>query len=741
LFILGKEELDGTIELCLAYSDALIGDHARSFALCAAVGYLSNAIQAQSKSVSKLIPKILQSLSKSVLLDDYLARALVRWLSTAPLNIVDLVSRSILPNLQYMTENDKLKVTQVYYTMSKSRLTKLPRTFLSCIRGLVSEQLLDQYCDVMLEATKDGSFSSSFALLGIVKSLQEFLDRDTRLSRRSHFVMKKKLLLQLLAEANEDSLLLLGELLQIDSTLVDIADEGLVRKFLEKTPTILHQKYLSYEAYMQDSIETIYFSSNGQVSRATSHLLARIMMQQDYAFISQFFGFLSRMFVDFQDHCDSEFCLSPHSNPTNPQQARMWKFLKTVLFSYLLITESFCKGLVPCMRTPISRENVLHIKSSIFSVLYSLQSMHFVTVRFGLGGLPLFESQIAVICAFAVRYGFVQSFIEKYKIPPSGIQELDIRSSMIHHSGLSFFLQLIKNTIYFIEDQVLEHDVEPLLWKNFLVKVSNQGAPLESLKLDVRDLSHVACLQLFSLSYLQKNAIRRLTLPYVQVLIENLDKGIDLDLVREAFKSVMKGLSDFSPSVTEKFLSARFKISSDTDVAQSSIDIRTSELVPQFNDIDQKEWIEEAAELAWECVQALVLYIYDPPPRESTLPVLKDVNLSKPFSQISLLLILFEQIPVIAFSKLEELLQLVSDLMLHGFHDEGFGVVRSRELSPLWNALFDAISDPNRVDYSRRYDCVVWYLDLYDKASKLNPLSHVQNSTSTRPTTPIKARL
>jgi hypothetical protein len=737
----GKEELDGTTELCLRYCDNYsIPNEDKSMAICAALGYCVNAMKAQSDTFSKLEKMILLSISKGVLWDDNLARALVRFLSSSTFHTIAVMSNTILPNLQYKSNNDKFQVTQVYYTMSRNQLARFPpQSLLSCLRGSETDQRIQEYSESILLVMQDFGVSISFALLGIVKSLQEYVNQDTRISRKNYSIIKKQFLQRLLADLTVDSLLLLAELIQIDSQLVELIDATHTHRFLTAFPALWIESFVSYESYMQDSKESIYFSSNGLVSRTIGQLVTRLLTQQEFAGLARFFDSLAQKFADFEKYCDHEFCDSHHSEPTNERQAKLWKFLKTVLFSYLLITESFCKGLVRLMGIPCSKEITVSVQSSVFCILSSLRNMHFVTARFGLGGLPLFETQIAVICAFAVRSGMIEPLFKEFKVQAS--LKLDDQNSMVRHCRLSFSLQVLKHIIHFLDDTTLEVEVEPLLKKHFVVEVGNQGLPLDLIKKDIRDLSHIACLNLFSLSFLQKNAIRRLTIPYVQILIENWNNGIDSDLVREAMRSVVKGLSDFSPSVTEKVLSARFKKVLEADVVESSIHLPATELTPEYQSSEQDEWKAEAAELAWQCIQALVLYLHDPPLRDSTVSILKDPNMAKAFSQTALLLILFDQIEVIAFQKLQELLQLVSDLMLHGFDDEGFGIVRSQELSPLWNALFDAISDPNRVDYSRRYDCVVWYLDLYNKAGKLPPNTATVTTRPASVAVSMKARL
>jgi hypothetical protein len=535
---------------------------------------------------------------------------------------------------------------------------------------------------------------------------------------------------------SKETLLVFGELLQIDHEILKDVNPALLDKFATKAAKIFVDEYLKpsqeIEGVLLDnspapspSLDSIYFVSLSRVSRSLSHSLGLLLSHNAYEPVLEFLMVFSGFVTLFPQFCSPVFAEFIHTDQSKSNMVYGWKYLKAILFSSLLLTEHLSSHLKRRLGAHLDEKETRSLGDLLSSVFKCYHSLHFITIRFGVGGLPLFENQIGVYCAMMVllkKHPLLVKHFQPDRNEQQTLETLETNDLVLYFSNVSFYLQLMKHCLPFLESKTIEQKILPYLWDFFVPPIQNSTStnpPKLSLRVELRDLSHMVCLTMYSYSFLYIPIIDQVTIPYIQLVVENINNRIDLELAREIFKGVIKGLSDFSPSVKDKALATRFQISEEADLADSKSDLGS------FKEIDEpivtKEWKDRAADLAWECVQVLVFYIHEPPTLKANNPVLKNETVASTFQQSCLLLILFDQISIIAFSKLVSLLNVISELMLDGFDGDGFGIVKSKELSPLWNSLFDCISEPNRVDYSRRYDCVVWYLDLYDQASQRIP--------------------
>lgn len=130
-------------------------------------------------------------------------------------------------------------------------------------------------------------------------------------------------------------------------------------------------------------------------------------------------------------------------------------------------------------------------------------------------------------------------------------------------------------------------------------------------------------------------------------------------------------------------------------------------------------------------------------------------TLSREIIRTSLATILFSQIPFISLEKLDDFLEIVEVILLGRTDrtesiniadpaslasvEQPLGIVRDVDNSLVWKTVFAAVSDPNLIDYGRRYHCIVWYTRIYDEAKKKGLYAASRSPTST--VAPIKAKL
>ncbi|KAI8910312.1 hypothetical protein EDD86DRAFT_269949 [Gorgonomyces haynaldii] len=104
---------------------------------------------------------------------------------------------------------------------------------------------------------------------------------------------------------------------------------------------------------------------------------------------------------------------------------------------------------------------------------------------------------------------------------------------------------------------------------------------------------------------------------------------------------------------------------------------------------------------------------------ESIQDIRIPVNILYIMRQQQLLLVLFHTTSSIHVRLLPYLLDQIERVMLEG---PQLGVVRDIEKSLIWKQLYDLISDPNDIDYSRRNLLGMWYLSMHMRARDITPL-------------------
>ena len=192
-----------------------------------------------------------------------------------------------------------------------------------------------------------------------------------------------------------------------------------------------------------------------------------------------------------------------------------------------------------------------------------------------------------------------------------------------------------------------------------------------------------------------------------------------MKFAQESFPKVITGLCDFGPERENRFIFGNEYLFEDEDELYESnnSERRSLTIIPLES---QDDWAHEALEIAWESILFVVKSIQEAD---------KTHGVTRETIRVSLCTILFGTISTIGLAKLEDLLQVIEILLLGGspfgaekpFHklvdgDLKLGIVENMKSSLIWKSLYESVSEPLMIDYSRRERCVIWYLDVYKKA-------------------------
>jgi hypothetical protein len=371
----------------------------------------------------------------------------------------------------------------------------------------------------------------------------------------------------------------------------------------------------------------------------------------------------------------------------------------------------------------------------------------------------LFETQQAIFAAavlkFSLRDGSKSSGLQFQVLDEL---QLGLREGKVQDikqgSKLLFFLLQITNFLDFLGDDYISNRVIPLinlylLQEHSIESNSNTSIPL-NLSQDISHISHKIWGNLHQASTIHQNTIRVHGINYVEYLLKHVNNGITLDLAKEMLRQLINGLCDFSPAFDHPFLQNSPNRLTTTDVVDESLNREKQGFVFDFPEIShhlQTQWAKEALEIAWSYILIVILFIKEP---LGTMKMIRNTDIGannqlvKEIFRVGMCTILFAQISSIGIEKLPELLQIIEGLMLGNPAEkervEALGIVRNMSASALWTALFEAISDPNEVDYARRASCVTWYLELYSQAS-LAAKSLPKSAQGVQDSFPIKAKL
>jgi hypothetical protein len=152
-----------------------------------------------------------------------------------------------------------------------------------------------------------------------------------------------------------------------------------------------------------------------------------------------------------------------------------------------------------------------------------------------------------------------------------------------------------------------------------------------------------------------------------------------------------------------------------------SDDIKESITQPSVIDEHVKEqWILKAHGICWQGINMLVDAI------KTTSPISRRGQLNNKSNQpkftitsdsyqLKLFDILFSLIEFVPLNKLTLLLGIIKKLLL----GDGYGPLIQIENSSFWKVLYDNVSTSDAIDYNRRKEVFVWYLELLKEISLL----------------------
>ncbi|KAI8902860.1 hypothetical protein BC833DRAFT_144922 [Globomyces pollinis-pini] len=425
--------------------------------------------------------------------------------------------------------------------------------------------------------------SSAFALLGIIVSLRTRKSTKKSISTSALDRFEKKLFSMLThVDITVNRALLFGELCsdpfykisvneeeneKLLYPLIDILfnNEG----FLKSTESFFQDLYLLANKTALDTeinrsltlkLESAQFKSLGRIAKAISTYMNHIMSSETdhYFFIYTIFSRM-KLFVEELSHKweKSGFGdLPSQEKAVNSISDGVWKYFKAILFTCLMLTDSYASFLQKqfLKRDSVSMDHYEDLKSTIQCILATLHSLHFITCKFGLGGLSLFDDQISIFSASILKI-CTQSSLNNYhtKLLESLFGQLTNECIVSNQAILSkqlFYLIIVRNLFDFVGNAYILNRILPfikarLICPTHISRVSKTQNPIENLILDSVDLSHTIYLKLFDSSTLHRHLVRDHCLPYAHILLENFNHGVDLELLKEGFKGMIRGLSDF----------------------------------------------------------------------------------------------------------------------------------------------------------------------------------------------------
>ncbi|KAJ3323724.1 hypothetical protein HDV06_001454 [Boothiomyces sp. JEL0866] len=674
------------------------------------------------------------------------------------------ISHSLLQSTKHLDISELLRILQIYYHVTETKaqnydLLQKGVTIGKCLSYYASGAWMDentppQFVLDMQAGTTGSSESSAFALVGVIRALQNRREKHLKSSHRQLRIAEGELILKLDKLDNADyTVLLFGEVMaksQLDLAElrkeIDLAafadscirsitrsenflllNDNTFRDLGDVNSLNIQQLFAFFDSKTKP--DSVFFSTLGRASKAIALVIDVLLKEGKYSQVESLFdnlkSFSSSLSISWQDSAFSS--VEPNK----------------VLFSYLVIIDPFANHIKKryLKLNDIQPSVVLPM---VRSILVALQSLNFIITRFGSGGLPQFESIYAVLIATILKISTLPEFSSQNRytldLLLENISSVEINSNPTLLARQSFYLQTCGKFIDFIGDEYIEKILEfakPRLIPLSSPKNSAILTENEISLLDLTESAHSVCLDLFATSTLHQKIVREFTIPYIELLLSNL-RVLDVDLVKESFKRVVRGLCDFSGIYDHPIQKKRsLLVFEDESFKFNIIDEPDYEFKAHVDDLDHELWAKEATELAWKAVLLLVDFIVVP---SKVLPLKQDTNHLKgsvedmlhfnkemidSSNQIRLLNVLFEQISTVSLSKLPELLSLIRKLMLYGpkmeGEFEGFGISMDGSNSIIWTALFDPISDHSRVDYTRRYDIVVWYLSLYKEAMAIRP--------------------
>nr|KAJ3420426.1 hypothetical protein HK105_005680 [Polyrhizophydium stewartii] len=384
--------------------------------------------------------------------------------------------------------------------------------------------------------------------------------------------------------------------------------------------------------------------------------------------------------------------------------------------------------------------------------------LHFITSQYGLEGFDQWTRWMAVFCSAVARVPGASEALALRCLPgpPLAGPELKLLAEQV--------FPLARPYAAMAHEKAADADWKP-----------------DVDTLDAFDASHSLHLKLFECSSLHRALACSMAPAYVGTLLNLFPKRVDAEMLGLCFGTVIKAFGQvfFSGAIEPSALilgrSHQRHALGDAQTPggePAASEANTSDVVLRAADVaasDHAAASEERVASGWEgldlearkvaqaCIDLLLQRIHDlsehsgpaargaggsiqasPSPLSegaaaTLVPKLSDaakrarvadiLAASEAVSRVvlhdQLLMVLFEQLNTVSLLLLPDLMAEIADLLIGNDARGIAGCGLTKAHSPLWQALFKAVSEDGRVDYTRRLHLVEWYMDLHATATSL----------------------
>ena len=443
-----------------------------------------------------------------------------------------------------------------------------------------------------------------------------------------------------------------------------------------------------------------------------------------------------------REFCDcTYFEGTPVDQNSAKTRGKLIKYFKSLLFSVIVLVEPVSLYLQSSLLThtisSISKiESIIPLIELPLSIYFNL---NIITHLSGMRSFGTLEKQMTIFSASLVKISiFDPTHIQVHMrfIESMHSNVLETPASLLDFCKLNFYIFLASKMVHFLENSYLEGKVLLIANKN-LILLDDPLSPLGAVKSDTRDLCHMIWTKIFSSSILHQNTIRILGKEYALTLFDMVHNGIDLKLAEEQFSIILRGLCDFSPAKEHPLVFSADLMNFFSSSLSSNNNSVNSLPIPVITLQQKDEWLEEADNFSWDVVLELIDRIEKHHKVNSKLissksSLISNSVLAQEINRTSLCTILFHAIGTISLKRLDILLELIEGILVGqpslksdeqnssdiSNNRPTLGIVRDLDSSLIWRRLFKLISEPNSIDYSRRQKCVLWYIQIFDKAKK-----------------------
>ncbi|KAL2918604.1 hypothetical protein HK105_202005 [Polyrhizophydium stewartii] len=405
--------------------------------------------------------------------------------------------------------------------------------------------------------------------------------------------------------------------------------------------------------------------------------------------------------------------------------------------------------------------------------------LHFITSQYGLEGFDQWTRWMAVFCSAVARVPGASEALALRCLPGPPLAGPELKRARVLFFLLLASRLLRSLPTELLAEQVfpLARPYAAMAHE----KAADADWKPDVDTLDAFDASHSLHLKLFECSSLHRALACSMAPAYVGTLLNLFPKRVDAEMLGLCFGTVIKAFGQvfFSGAIEPSALilgrSHQRHALGDAQTPggePAASEANTSDVVLRAADVaasDHAAASEERVASGWEgldlearkvaqaCIDLLLQRIHDlsehsgpaargaggsiqasPSPLSegaaaTLVPKLSDaakrarvadiLAASEAVSRVvlhdQLLMVLFEQLNTVSLLLLPDLMAEIADLLIGNDARGIAGCGLTKAHSPLWQALFKAVSEDGRVDYTRRLHLVEWYMDLHATATSL----------------------